>query len=104
MMIAALAHLPAASSVPGYAPEEITWWWMAVGLGLVVVLVVIGVLTLLIRLVQDIARGVDVLPGSSDPRPFGALMFEPPCLAGPFEPQGPSLLRPFSSRSGGKGE
>src|SRR2546428_9577 len=40
MMIAALAHLPAASSVPGYAPEEITWWWMAVGLGLVVVLVV----------------------------------------------------------------
>src|SRR5437588_10826433 len=59
MMIAALAHLPAASSVPGYAPEEITWWWMAVGLGLVVVLVVIGVLTLLIRLVQDIARGVD---------------------------------------------
>src|SRR5437667_11386182 len=59
MMIAALAHLPAASSVPGYAPEEITWWWMAVGLGLVVVLVVIGVLTLLIRLVQDIDRGVE---------------------------------------------
>jgi|SRR2546421_12613452 hypothetical protein len=59
MMIAALAHLPAASSVPGYAPEEITWWWMAVGLGLVVALVVIGVLTLLIRLVQDIAQGVD---------------------------------------------
>src|SRR5437016_14610808 len=59
MMIAALAHLPAASSVPGYAPEEITWWWMTVGLGLVVVLVVIGVLTLLIRLVQDIDRGVE---------------------------------------------
>src|SRR3989442_4586017 len=57
--VAALAHLPAASSVPGYAPEEVTWWWMAVGLGLVVVLVVIGVLTLLIRLVQDIDRGVE---------------------------------------------
>jgi len=59
MMIAALAHLPAASSVPGYAPEEITWRWMAVGLGLVLVLVVIGVLTLLSRLVQDIAQGVE---------------------------------------------
>ena len=52
----------------------------------------------------NIARAVNMLPGSSDPRPFGAFMFEPPCLAGPFEPQGPSLLRPFSSRSGGKGE
>jgi len=57
--VAALAHLPAASSLPGFAPEEVTWWWMAVGLGLVVVLVVIGVLTLLIRLVQDIDRGVE---------------------------------------------
>src|SRR2546429_9612475 len=57
--VAALAHLPAASSVSGYAPEEVTWWWMAVGLGLVVVLVVIGVLTLLIRLVQDIDPGVE---------------------------------------------
>lgn len=51
--------LKAASGVAGYAPEEVTWWWMAVGLGLVVVLVVIGVLTLLIRLVQDIDRGVE---------------------------------------------
>jgi hypothetical protein len=54
-----LVHLFAASGVPGYAPEEVTWWWMAVGLGLVVVLVVIGVLTLLINLVKDIDRGVD---------------------------------------------
>lgn len=51
--------LQAASGVAGYAPEEVTWWWMAVGLGLVVVLVVVGVLTLLIRLVQDIDRGVE---------------------------------------------
>ena len=58
-LVAVAAHLPAASSLPGYAPEEVTWWWMAVGLGLVVVLVVIGVLTLLIRLVQDIDRGVE---------------------------------------------
>jgi hypothetical protein len=57
--VAALSHVPAASSVSGFAPEEVTWWWMAVGLGLVVVLVVIGVLTLLIRLVQDIDRGVE---------------------------------------------
>ena len=33
-LVAVAAHLPAASSVPGYAPEEVTWWWMTVGLGL----------------------------------------------------------------------
>jgi hypothetical protein len=38
-----------------------TFWYVALGLGLVVVLVVIAVLTLLRGLVRDIDKGVDTL-------------------------------------------
>lgn len=42
----------------GYHFSEITFWWVALGIGFVVVLVVIALLTLLLRLVQDIDGGV----------------------------------------------
>jgi len=42
----------------GYHFSEITFWWVALGIGLVVWLVVIALLTLLLRLVQDIDGGV----------------------------------------------
>ncbi len=41
--------------------EEKIFWYVALGLGLVVILVVIALLTLLSRLVDDIDRGVDSL-------------------------------------------
>lgn len=41
--------------------EEKVFWYVALGLGLVVILVVIALLTLLSRLVDDIDRGVDAL-------------------------------------------
>jgi len=42
----------------GYHFSEITFCWVALGIGLVVWLVVIALLTLLLRLVQDIDGGV----------------------------------------------
>jgi hypothetical protein len=42
----------------GYHYSEITFWFVALGIGFVVVLVVIALLTLLLRLVQDIDGGV----------------------------------------------
>jgi hypothetical protein len=42
----------------GYAPEEITFWWVAIGIGLVVVLVVILLLTSLVSMVRSIDRSV----------------------------------------------
>jgi hypothetical protein len=42
----------------GYAPEEITFWWVAVGMGFVVVLVVILLLSSLVSMVKSIDRGV----------------------------------------------
>lgn len=47
-----------AVSVPGYAVEEVTFWWVAVGVGAVVVIVAGALLQLLISLVKDIDRGV----------------------------------------------
>lgn len=44
--------------VQGFAPAEITVWQIALGIGLVVVLVVIALLTLLLSIVHDIDRGV----------------------------------------------
>ncbi|MGH2773203.1 MAG: hypothetical protein ACRDIU_08735 [Actinomycetota bacterium] len=41
-----------------YKPEEITTWYIALGIGLVVILVAATLLTLLVRLVQDIDTGV----------------------------------------------
>lgn len=41
-----------------FAAEEVTFWWVALGIGFVVILVVIALLTLLLRLVQDIDTGV----------------------------------------------
>lgn len=42
----------------GFHYSEITFWYVALGIGFVVVLVVIALLTLLLRLVQDIDNGV----------------------------------------------
>jgi hypothetical protein len=42
----------------GYAPEEITFWWVAIGIGLVVLLVVILLLTSLVSMVRSIDRSV----------------------------------------------
>lgn len=41
-----------------YYPQEVTMWWISLGIGLVVILVVITLLSLLVRLVQDIDTGV----------------------------------------------
>lgn len=43
---------------PGYNPIDITLWWVALGIGLVVVLVVILLLSFLVRLVKAIDTGV----------------------------------------------
>lgn len=42
----------------GYAPEEIVYWWVAIAVGFVVVLVVILLLSVLISLVKIIDRNV----------------------------------------------
>jgi len=42
----------------GYAPEEITFWWVAIGMGIVVVLVVILLLGSLVSMVKSINRSV----------------------------------------------
>lgn len=47
-----------AQATDHFAPEEITFWWVAIGVGFVVVLVVILLLTFLVKLVQEIDRGV----------------------------------------------
>jgi hypothetical protein len=41
-----------------YANAEVTFWWVIVGVGFVVVLVAAALLQLLVSLVQDIDRGV----------------------------------------------
>jgi hypothetical protein len=42
----------------GYAPEEITFWWVAIGMAVVVVLVVIALLSFLVMSVMSIDRDV----------------------------------------------
>jgi hypothetical protein len=44
--------------MPGYAPEQVAFWWVAVGMGLVVILVGSALLQLLITLVKDILHWV----------------------------------------------
>ena len=44
--------------MPNYANAEVTFWWVIVGVGFVVVLVAAALLQLLISLVKDIDRGV----------------------------------------------
>jgi hypothetical protein len=44
--------------MPGYAPEEITFWWVAIGMAVVVVAVVIALLTFLVISVKSIDRDV----------------------------------------------
>lgn len=43
---------------PGYADAEIVFWWIALGMALVVLLVVILLLSFLVRLVKEIDSGV----------------------------------------------
>jgi hypothetical protein len=47
------------------AHEDVTMWWVAIGMGFVVVLVVIALLTLLISLVNDIDRNVKLVWGTA---------------------------------------
>jgi len=42
----------------GFYHEEVTMWYISLGIGLVVILVVITLLSLLLRLVHDIDTGV----------------------------------------------
>jgi len=42
----------------GYAPEEITFWWVAIAMGVVVLLVVILLLSSLVSIVKSIQRSV----------------------------------------------
>jgi hypothetical protein len=44
--------------MPGYAPEEITFWWVAIGMAVVVVIVVIALLSFLVASVRSIDRDV----------------------------------------------
>ena len=46
------------AELASFYPQEVTMWWITLGIGLVVILVVITLLTLLVRLVQDIDTGV----------------------------------------------
>lgn len=43
---------------PGYADAEIVFWWIVLGMALVVLLVVILLLSFLVRLVKEIDSGV----------------------------------------------
>jgi hypothetical protein len=45
----------------GLEDQHITMWWIAVGIGAVVLFVVIALLTLLVRLVRDIEWGVSAV-------------------------------------------
>ena len=42
----------------GYAPEEITFWWVAIAMGLGVLIVVILLLSSLVSIVKSINRSV----------------------------------------------
>jgi hypothetical protein len=44
--------------MPGYAPEEITFWWIAIAMGFVVLAVVILLLSSLVSMVRSIDRSV----------------------------------------------
>lgn len=44
--------------MPGYAPEEITFWWVAILFGLDVIIVVILLLSTLVSFVRVIDRNV----------------------------------------------
>lgn len=52
-------------TVLGLASEELTMWYIALGIGLVVVAVVIALLTLLAKIVGEIDRGVQILWGTA---------------------------------------
>jgi hypothetical protein len=45
----------------GYANAELTFWWVTIGVGFVVVLVAAALLQLLVSLVKDIDRGVEAV-------------------------------------------
>jgi len=42
----------------GYAPEEITFWWVAIAMGVAVLIVVILLLSSLVSIVKSINRSV----------------------------------------------
>lgn len=48
----------------GYAPEEITFWWVAIGMGVVVLLVVILLLGSLVSIVKSIQESTREVRGT----------------------------------------
>ena len=48
----------------GYAPEEITFWWVAIGMGVVVLLVVILLLGSLVSIVKSIQQSAREVRGT----------------------------------------
>lgn len=56
MVTNVLAQQP--NLIDGYPAAEITVWWIALGIGAVVLVVVVALLTLLLRFVHDIDSGV----------------------------------------------
>ena len=53
-----LALAAEALAAPFGAPEERTMWYIALGIGLVVIIVAAALLTLLVRIVTEIDQGV----------------------------------------------
>ena len=47
-----------AGAPDGYAPEEVTFWWVAIAMGVGVLIVVILLLSSLVSIVGSINRGV----------------------------------------------
>jgi Na+-transporting methylmalonyl-CoA/oxaloacetate decarboxylase gamma subunit len=47
-----------AGAPDGYAPEEATFWWVAIAMGVGVLIVVILLLSFLVSIVKSINRGV----------------------------------------------
>jgi len=47
------------------AHEDVSMWWITLGMGAVVVLVVVVLLSLLVTFVNDVDRGVDRILGSA---------------------------------------
>jgi len=55
--------------MPHYANAEVTFWWVTILVGFVVVLVAAALLQLLLSLVKDIDRGVEDVKATLAPRP-----------------------------------
>ena len=60
--------------MPNYANAEVTFWWVIIGVGFVVVLVAAALLQLLVSLVKDIDRGVEAVKATLAATALGLLL------------------------------